>query len=76
MVIVGALACGSLATVAVISDPFVNSAADFRVEAGWVAVGLAVMLGQMLFWYGVGAVARHVGQGMRSQAESRQARLE
>lgn len=57
---VGAVAVGALATVARISDPFVNSAAGFRIEPGWVAAGLALMFAQMLFWYGVGAALRAV----------------
>lgn len=57
---VGALAIGALATVARISDPFVNSALGFRIEAGWITAGLAIMFAQMLFWYGVGAAVRAI----------------
>jgi hypothetical protein len=56
----GALALGALATVARISDPFVSSAAGFRIEPGWIAAGLALMFGQMLFCYGVAAGVRYL----------------
>ncbi len=72
MLVVGALACGALATIARIGDPLVNSAADFQIEAGWIVAGLALMLGQMLFWYGVGALTRHLRQAMNSQSRSDQ----
>ena len=72
MLIVGALACGVLATVVRINDPLVNSAPDFRIEAGWIMAGLAVMFAQMLFWYGVGALARHVKRSMSEQSRSNQ----
>jgi hypothetical protein len=62
---VGAMAIGVLATVAKISDPFVNSAVGFRLEPGWVAAGLALMFAQMLFWYGVGAVLRGLVKALK-----------
>ena len=76
MLFVGARACGALATLARISDPFVNSATNFRIEAGWIVAGLALMFGQMLIWYGVGRLAWHVRQSMSGQSRSDRAQSE